>query len=145
METEVGSRVMPVTGTSLALTVTVQVADLPPALAVMVVEPTATAVTVPLFTVATEVFELDQVTVFSVAFAGLTVAVRLAVSPTVRVTEVWLRATEETDTMLTGSSLGVQPARNSAARERAQSTTLNPCWVMEENLIVISFMFLIQI
>ena len=130
MEAEVGARVMPVTGTSLALTVTEQVADLLPALAVIVAEPTATAVTVPFFTVATDSFELDQVTVLSVASAGLTVAARLAVPPTVRVKEVWSRETPETSILEglagTGSSLEPQPAKLKTARERAQRVAPNP-------------------
>ena len=130
MVTDVGSRVMPVTGTSLALTVTEQVADLLPALAVIVAEPTATAVTVPFFTVATDSFELDQVTVLSVASAGLTVAARLAVPPTVRVKDVWSRETPETSILAglggIGSSLGPQPAMLKTARERAQKAPQNP-------------------
>ena len=59
-----------VSGTTFLLTVTWQVADLPPAVAVMVAVPSATAETVPFDTVATEVFELDQVTVLLVAFEG---------------------------------------------------------------------------
>ena len=65
----------------MGVTVTWQVAVLPFEAAVIVADPTPTAVTVPLSTVATEGFELDQVTVLSVAFEGLTVAVRLAVPP----------------------------------------------------------------
>ena len=54
-------RLTPVTG---AVTVTVQVEDNPPAVAVIVAEPPATAVTLPLeSTVATDVLELVQVTV----------------------------------------------------------------------------------
>jgi hypothetical protein len=114
----------------LALTVTEQVADLLPALAVIVAEPTATAVTVPFFTVATDSFELDQVTVLSVASAGLTVAARLAVPPTVRVKEVWSSETPETSILEglagTGSSLEPQPAKLKTARERAQRVAPNP-------------------
>ena len=79
----VGLRVMPVTATSLDVTVTRQVADLPPALAMIVAVPSATALTVPLLTVATDDFELDQVTVLFVALSGLTFAVKLAELPMV--------------------------------------------------------------
>ena len=51
-----------------------QVADFPPAAAVMVAEPAATAVTFPSSTVATFASEVDQVTVLSVASEGATVA-----------------------------------------------------------------------
>ena len=61
---------MDVTGITFLLTVTWQVADLLPAVEVIVAVPSATAVTVPFDTVATEVFELDHVTVLFVAFAG---------------------------------------------------------------------------
>ena len=61
-----------------------QVADMFPALAVMVALPTFFAMTMPLSTVATESSEVLQVTVLSVASSGLTVAVRVTVSPTLR-------------------------------------------------------------
>ena len=76
------SRVTLVTG--VATTVTAQVALLSPALAVMVAEPTFLAVTTPLLTVAAEASEVVQVTVLSVASSGLTVAVRVTVSPAFR-------------------------------------------------------------
>ena len=72
------------------MTVTEQVPDFPPAVAVIVTVPGDTAVTVPLLTVATAWFELAQVTVLLVAVEGLTVAVRLVEPPTSRVRELWL-------------------------------------------------------
>ena len=66
----------------LGVTVTGQVADLPPAVAVIVAVPSFKAFTVPLLTVTTVWSELDHVTVLSVAKIGVTVAVRLAVLPT---------------------------------------------------------------
>ena len=128
---ELWLRVMPVTATVPFLTVTEQVADLPPAEAVIVAEPSATAVTFPPLTVATDVFELDQVTVLSVAFEGATVAVNVTVPPISSVTELWLRVTPVTATVvlpppppppgvgLKGSSLGVQPKKNREANARA--------------------------
>ena len=84
---------------------------MPLAVAVMVAVPTATALTVPLFTVATEELELDQVTVLSVAVEGLTVAVRLAEPPLAMESVDWLIETLETSTI--GSSFGPQAARRS--------------------------------
>ena len=73
---EVLFSVTEVTGMIFLETVTVHVAVLSPALAVMVVVPSATAVTRPLsLTVAMAAFAVDQVTVLSVALSGLTVAV----------------------------------------------------------------------
>jgi hypothetical protein len=51
---------------------------------VIVAVPAPSAVTTPLLTVATLVSLLDQLTVFTVAFAGATVAVKVSVSPTER-------------------------------------------------------------
>lgn len=80
---------MPVTGTR---TVTVQVAFWPPdVVAVIVAVPGPTAVTLPPETVATEAFEVVQVTVLLVAFDGLTVAVSVEEPPALRVSAVWLR------------------------------------------------------
>ena len=82
--------------TGVATTVTAQVAALSPALAVMVAEPTFLAVTTPSLTVATEASEVVQVTVLSVASSGLTVAVRVTVSPAFREALVLSRVTEVT-------------------------------------------------
>ena len=67
--------------TAFGLTVTLHVAVLSPAEAEIVVSPTASAVMTPFSTVATEGFELFQVTVLSVASSGNTVAVSVAVLP----------------------------------------------------------------
>ena len=74
-------KLIPVTATVALETVTVQVADLFPAFAVIVAVPAPTAVTLPPLTVATFVLLLLHVTVLSVALLGLTVAVKDAVSP----------------------------------------------------------------
>ena len=125
------STVIPVGSIVAALTVTEQVADFPPAAAVMVAEPAATAVTFPSLTVATFASEVDQVTVLSVASEGATVAVNVTVPPISSVTELWLRVTPVTATVvlpppppppgvgLKGSSLGVQPKKNREANARA--------------------------
>ena len=82
---------MPVTGTG---TVTVQVAFWPPdVVAVIVAVPGPTAVTLPPETVATEAFEVVQVTVLLVAFDGVTVAVSVEEPPVFRVIEDWLSVT----------------------------------------------------
>ena len=78
------SREISVTGMYASLTVTAQVADLSPAVAVMVARPTATPVTTPSFTVAILSSELLQVTVGSVASSGMTVAVNVSLSPVTR-------------------------------------------------------------
>ena len=91
-------RVIPDTATTFLDTVTTQVALFSPALAVMVAVPAATAVTTPFSTVATVASEVVQVTVLSVASAGVTVAVRVTVSPSVRAAVVWLRAIPDTAT-----------------------------------------------
>ena len=98
----------------------------------MFARPTPTAVTVPLLTVATEAFELAQVTVLSVAFEGFTVAVRLAVPSTASVSVVWFSVTSVTATTCgfgsgfgSGSSLGVQPTANDTIRESALRTASN--------------------
>ena len=77
------SRVTEVTAMKDGRTVTVHLADLSPAFAVIVAVPALTAFTLPFVTVATEVFDEVQVTVLSVAFSGMTVAVRTASSPSV--------------------------------------------------------------
>ena len=109
ISSEVLSRVTDVTATNLPFTVTAQVAVLPPAFAVMVAEPSFTAVTTPSLTVATAVLEELQVTVLSVALLGLTVAVMLEVSPSSRVSEVGFTEMDETGIVL--SSWGLQEKR----------------------------------
>ena len=82
---EVGLIVILLTVVPPLVTVTEHVALFPPAKAVMVAVPAATAVIKPdVETVATPLLLLDQVTVLSVAFSGRTVAVKDWVSPTVR-------------------------------------------------------------
>jgi len=67
----------------------------------MVAEPTATAVTTPLFTVATESSLVLHDTVLFVALLGATVAVRVPVDPpTVRLSVVGSRVTPVTSTLL---------------------------------------------
>ena len=87
------------TAMTFFLTVTEQVAVLSPALAVMVAVPSATAVTLPFAsTVATAVLSELQVTVLFVALSGFTVAASVADSPSVRVSEVLSKLTDETAT-----------------------------------------------
>ena len=77
---------------SIGLTVTLQVADLSPQVAVMVASPTTTAVTLPsASTVAIDASEVDQVTVLSVTSPGRTVAVNFALAPVVSVSSVLSR------------------------------------------------------
>ena len=77
----------------ISVTSTVQTALCAPAAAVIVAFPFATAVTTPSVTVATPVSLLVQVTVLSKAFSGRTVAVRVSVSPVIRVNSVLLSVT----------------------------------------------------
>ena len=88
-----------VTATVAFVTVTVQVADFPPAFAVMVAVPAFTAVTLPSFTVAIAVFEELHVTVLSVALSGFTVAVSVASPPSTSDKEVLSNVTEVTATV----------------------------------------------
>ena len=98
IDKEVLSRVIDVTDTSLAETLTVQVEDLPPALAVIVALPSLMAVTVPEFTLATEALDEVQVTPSYSASFGRTVATRLKVSPsTISIVAVF-NDTDETST-----------------------------------------------
>ena len=111
------SRVTPVTATSGALTVTVQVAFLPPSFVVTVIvaEPAFFAVMTPVEdTVATVVLFDDQVTDLSVASDGETVATRVWVSPTSIVREVLFRLTPVTG--ITMSSLGSMFNRAASAK-----------------------------
>ena len=97
------SSLMPVTLTSAAFTVTLQVAVLPPSLVVtvMVASPSAFALTLPLSsTVATASLSDAQLTLLSVASSGFTVAVRVASSPTIRVSSLLSRLTLSTATPL---------------------------------------------
>jgi hypothetical protein len=59
----------------------------------------------PLFTVATALFELVQLTVLFVASDGLTVAVRLAVAPISRLRDAWLMETLATEISRSSSLL----------------------------------------
>ena len=68
-------------------------------MAVMVAVPTPIAFTTPLFTVATELFEVVHVTVLSVALLGVTVAVKVKLLPAVRVFVDWLRVIPVTLTL----------------------------------------------
>ena len=81
---EVLSRVTDVTAMMFLATVTLQVASLSPAFAVIVAVPSFTAVTSPFTTVAMASSEDVQVTVLSVALSGVTVAVRVALAPSTR-------------------------------------------------------------
>ena len=98
IDREVLSRVIDVTVTTLAETLTVQVEDLPPALAVIVAVPSLTAVTVPEFTLATEALDEAHITPSYSASFGRTVATRLNVSPsTISIVAVF-NDTDETST-----------------------------------------------
>jgi len=85
------------------VTVTAQVAVFAPStvVTVMVALPAATAVTTPLeLTVATEVLLLLQLTLLLVALAGDTVAVSVAVCPTVKLNVVGDTVTPVTGTVV---------------------------------------------
>ena len=73
------------------VTVTVQVALLPPAVAVIVAVPAFNAVTLPFSTFATVLSELFQVTVLSVALVGATVVLSVSLPPTSRASVVLLK------------------------------------------------------
>ncbi len=97
---EVLFRVTEETGITFLATVTVHVAVLSPALAVMMAEPSFTAFTLPvLSTVAMAGLSLLQVTVLSVASSGPSVAVSWASSPSVKPRTFLSRVTEETGTV----------------------------------------------
>ena len=94
-------------------TVTLQVADTWPQVAVMVAVPAAMAFTTPSFVTVAIFSSLDfQVMVLSAVFSGATVAVRVVVSPTVRVFSVALSVTE---VATTGSTVTLQVAVASPA------------------------------
>ena len=80
----------------------------------MVAEPAFTPVTRPLLsTVATELFEDDQLTALFWASEGETVAERLSLEPSLMVMLVLLRLTLETE--ITGGSFSPQPTANRRA------------------------------
>ena len=96
-------RLTPVTEIVCALTVTVQVAFLPPSLVVtvIVVEPAAFAVTTPEdVTVATDVLLEDQVTALFVALEGVTVATKVSDEPSYNDMLVLFNEIPVTDTIL---------------------------------------------
>ena len=88
------------------ITVMTHVADLSPALAVIVADPALTAVTLPFSTLAISVSDELQFTVLSVALFGETVAVSVSLPPSMRVKVVLFSETEDTDTTLGGFGLG---------------------------------------
>ena len=108
--------VMPLT--RMGVTVTAQVADFPPAVAVIVAVPTPFAVTVPLDTVATEVLELLHVTVLSVASVGATVATSASVAPTAKVASDLFREILDTGTE-NETRIGLKPVLSERAIVRA--------------------------
>jgi hypothetical protein len=88
--------------TAIGLTVTEQVAVLPPSsvVTVIIAAPTLIADTFPFeSTVATLVLELDQVTSLFVAFEGVTVAVNCSVPPMSNDIDVLFRLTPVTATV----------------------------------------------
>ena len=94
---------------STAVTVTAQVAVLPPSfvVTVMVALPSFIAITVPVEETAAMVSSLEEnVTVLSVAFVGVTVAVSTAVSPSFNDNVVWSNETPVTATVV---SLSEEP------------------------------------
>ena len=95
------SSVTPVTAITFADTVTEQVAVLSPAFAVIVALPAFTAVTLPpASTVATAVLLLLQLTVLLAALSGFTVAVSVALSPSVSESVALSSFTDSTGTGL---------------------------------------------
>ena len=97
----------------LLLTVSTQVAVLPPSsvVTVMLAVPVPTAVTLPPSTVATDSLSLLQVTFWLVASSGSTVAVRVRLSPTVREAVSWSSFTPVT---ATAEVLALKEARRSS-------------------------------
>lgn len=96
-------RVTPVTGTAAAVTVTVQEADFvlsPCAVTVMVAVPSLTALTTPLFTVATLGLSLLHVTFLLVALFGSTVAISVPVPPSIRFNVLVFSDTPVTGTLV---------------------------------------------
>ena len=95
------------TGTGLSATVTTTEAVLLPAVAVIVAVPAFTAVTLPSDTLATELFELVQETVLSVALDGFTVAASCTLAPAFRLSLLLLTPEPEIETEDTGTGCGV--------------------------------------
>lgn len=106
-----------------AVTVTWQVADFEPEVAVMVAVPSLMPVTVPLVdTVATDASDVDQVTTSTLEEYENTVAVNVAVEPTVRLK---LELLKDTSTMslsslssLSSLQAATEKARQKLARKR---------------------------
>ena len=109
------SSVTEVTATNGFSTVTEQVADFPPAWAVMVALPAWTALRRPPLTVTTPSSDDFQVTVLSVALPGLTVAVSVCVSPSLSVRDVAFKLTETTGIVSGSGGLQENTADSSAA------------------------------
>ena len=93
-------RVIEVTAITFAFTVTLHVAVLSPAFAVMTADPAFSAVTLPFSTVATVASDVLQVTVLSVASSGFTVAVSISLPPSVKIRSVLFKETDVTATVL---------------------------------------------
>ncbi len=112
-----------VTGTGASATATTTEAVLPTAVAVIVAVPAFTAVILPSDTLATELFELVQETVLSVAFDGVTVAVNCTLAPDFRLSLPSLTPEPEIETEETGTGCGVlQFTALTAAEEPSQLT-----------------------
>ena len=99
------------TGYIFSLTVTLQVAVLPPSsvVTVIVVVPGLSAITTPSFTVATAVLLLLQVTFLLVAFSGFIVTVKVVVSPSVNTTSLLFKDTLDTNALTSISQVAVLP------------------------------------
>ena len=96
---------------------------MPPAVAVIVAMPSATAVTVPFSTVATASLLESHETVLSVALSGVTVAVSVSVSPTMSVALVLSKVTSSTATVVSPSpppSVVVSESQATAATPSAK-------------------------
>ena len=118
-----------VTAMIFAETLTLQVADFPPALAVIVAVPSLRAVTVPELTLATEALDEAQVTPSYSASFGRTVATRLKVSPsTISIVAVF----NDTDDTSTCVSFSVQP--NKSVKKKH---------ITRLNVLVIIFIFML--
>ena len=123
--------VIEVTSITSSATVTVQVARWLPTVAVIVVVPLAFALTKPLEeTVATVVLELAHRTVLSVAFAGITVTVRISSSPTFMLSVLLDKVTPVT--LMTGSSFSpsVPQATSSSTIKRISENLVNSFFIL---------------